>query len=470
MSGNEQISNLEKILKDSLQTISAKIDTTNEKIENVQKSIPGEIQRIDDTLNTHNVRLNTIENKLTDNSTEQQIQSLQFQLERIKQAHISNNIRFTGLPHEILASPINAFIKIAETLNVNLLPSDFMAHSDRNKSSLIVHFCNQMYKRQILDALRTRKVLLVEEVFPDTISNAKIYANDQLTPYFANLFQIAWNAKRNGQLYSASSAGGHIKVKKVENGPPITIENENQLRSIIDSTDDNAPTRAHDDGENASEAKSNNEKPATDTRNENEKQSHNNSNNNNKSNSFSNNNNRHRGNNNNNYNDKFAQYTSRLNHHGNQHNNNKRQQQQQHQHQQRRDSNRRTNQDQYRFNHSHNNQRANGYHSRDQEFLNEGRFLDNDQPPAAFGNHNNNNNYQNNDRQSNYNGGRYQRTNGQFNYRNGWKCSCDYSSNGFHSLIIIIQYFITQYFSHFYNLVIFFLLPFSTHLFLDIKK
>lgn len=91
-----------------------------------------------------------------------------------------------------------------------------------------------------MDAMRNRNELLVEEVL-QVQSNSKIFCNDQLTPHFAELFQIAWKAKKEKQLYSASSLGGRIKVRKTETSSFIIVKSESHLLDIIDNIDSSAP-------------------------------------------------------------------------------------------------------------------------------------------------------------------------------------------------------------------------------------
>lgn len=422
MAENEQLAQLQKAISQNLELISSKLDTTNEKIANVQQSIDGEIQRIDVTLNNHNERINTIETKLDDKNNENQIQMLQIEVEQLKQDRLKNNIRLTGLPAETLVNPVGAFMQIVDTLKLELLVSDITAYTDHNKSSLIVIFYNQMYKRLLMNTLRDRKVLLVEEVFPDIRSNAKIYANDQLTPYFAKLFQTAWNAKSNGRLFSASSTGGRIKVKKTANSPLTTIECEATLHDIINETEQNNPIDDTVADETKTVASTTTENSALSTRNEGIQQ--NNNIQSNKSNSYNGNNVNNSNNNNNNKRPatKFHKYINRLNHHDGQYNGNK--QQQQKQYQQRRGLNRHNEQDQLRFNNQYPphtnpqyNPRENYNQSNEQDMQRERRGRNYDRSSENYSNYNNNYDYPGNNYQRNFNGGNYQRSNSQLNSR-----------------------------------------------------
>lgn len=118
-----------------------------------------------------------------------------------------------------------------------MLPTDYSVYSDRNKSSIIVCFDSFALKRHTMDAMRKKQSLFAEEIYQSVTSNSRVYANDHLTPYFANIFQCAWRAKKDGLIASASSLGGKIRVRKSEYSPSHTINTESQLNDLIASTE-----------------------------------------------------------------------------------------------------------------------------------------------------------------------------------------------------------------------------------------
>lgn len=141
------------------------------------------------------VSIKAIENELQSIKETSQIDEIKLQIESLKQNRPRNNIRLTGLPPIAFDNPIDTVFSIDNILNSGLIPSDFTVYADRNKSSLIISFANYSHKRTFMSALQQRKSLLAEEVFSATESSSNTYFNDQLTPYFANLFQSAWRSK-----------------------------------------------------------------------------------------------------------------------------------------------------------------------------------------------------------------------------------------------------------------------------------
>lgn len=236
------------IIQQQIQSlIDVQFPNTNKKIDDINQALSDKITAISSDVAAHGERLGTLESyAAADNRT---IQSLSKEIERLKQERLRNNLRITGLPSDAIGNAIKIVMKIVGLLRIELLPCDFNAYSDRNKSSIIVTFNSYSLKRCFTDAIREKRVILVEEILPDLKSNAKIYCNDQLTPYFAELFQKAWKAKKANKLIAASSLGGRIKVRKYEFSEYIVIETEYQLNEVIDidsQTDSTAPNNTNE--------------------------------------------------------------------------------------------------------------------------------------------------------------------------------------------------------------------------------
>lgn len=176
--------------------IESKFDETNGKIESMKTALQTDINTIRTSLAQHNDRITSIEQKLSSIDDDTQIDEIRIQIELLKQDRLRNNIRLTGLPPVAFEDPTETVFAIDSILNLNLVPSDIIVYADRNKSSLIVSFASHTHKRMIMNALQQRKSLLAEEIFTSIDSKSNIFANDQLTPYFANIFQAAWKAKK----------------------------------------------------------------------------------------------------------------------------------------------------------------------------------------------------------------------------------------------------------------------------------
>lgn len=226
----DQLTALQNTLLTALKESSTKI---HEKIDQLQNTLKTEIDTVKAELTTHSSRLDKVESDLENANSSTQIAELTLQVELLKQDKLRNNIRITGLPQTAFDDPDEAILRIAAILNIDIIPSDFIVYGDRHKSSLIVSFHSYVQKRILMDAMKKKQSLFVEEIYESIQSNSRIYCNDQLSPYFASIFQLAWHAKKEGSIFSASSIGGRIRVKKHENSTPRTIQTETELTKYI---------------------------------------------------------------------------------------------------------------------------------------------------------------------------------------------------------------------------------------------
>lgn len=216
-------------------TIRTDIEKTNEKIDSLQSTINTDIGKIQNDLLDHKNRIEKVESEIKSNSCSDTIAQLSLEIEHLKQDRLRNNIRITGLPEHAFNDPDESILRIDQILSTGLIPSDWTVHADRNKSSLIISFTSHAVKRFFMDEIRKKQTLFAEELYDNIRSNSRVYFNDQLTPYFAKLFNKAWTAKKAGTLFAVSSLGGRIRVKKFENGPSTVIDTESQLQYIVDS-------------------------------------------------------------------------------------------------------------------------------------------------------------------------------------------------------------------------------------------
>lgn len=213
------------------------INKTNDNIESIKSAIKSEIDSVRAEVSANTQRLDKVESDLRTSHSSEKVAELSLQIELLKQDRLRNNLRITGLPQNALNDPDDTILRIAEALKIDVIPSDYSVYADRNKSSIIASFASHIIKRYFTDAMRKKQSLFVEEIYESTQSNARIYINDQLSPYFAKLFQLAWQAKKSGSLFSVTSFGGRIRVKKFENGILHTIETEDHLQDAIAITD-----------------------------------------------------------------------------------------------------------------------------------------------------------------------------------------------------------------------------------------
>lgn len=164
------------------------------------------------------------------------IEWLEAAVEGLKQDQLKNNLCISGVPADLIKdnNTADAVIAIAKTLGIEIARQHFSSYAVANDKLIIVRVYNIKHKQSMMNKIRVKKSLMVEEVFKKTKSNSQIYLNDHLTPYFSNLYLMARNAKKEGKLASATSYGGKIRARKSSDEPPIIITTHKQLQAMID--------------------------------------------------------------------------------------------------------------------------------------------------------------------------------------------------------------------------------------------
>lgn len=184
-------------------------------------------------------RVDHIDSCSTQNA--ERIDQLEASIEILKQDQLRNNICISGIPSDTIDNigTTDIVIAIAKTLGVEFARNNFTSYPVAGNKFIIVNMYNLRNKQSLLNKIRIKKSLMIEEVFKSTKSNSQVYLNDHLTPYFNRLFLIARKAKKDGLLASATSYGGKIRARKSIDEPPTVITTEKQLQALINTQDDN---------------------------------------------------------------------------------------------------------------------------------------------------------------------------------------------------------------------------------------
>lgn len=193
---NEDPNKEKESIEDTLTKIAALLSDTAKKddIDGLKSQILKFTTETNDEISKLKSSVNTVEAKA--NEQQDQISTLQTNVEILKQDQLKNNISIAGIPMDLV---------------------------DNSNSDDV-----------IINQLHMGKKLIVKEVFANAAANSnQIFINDHLTPYFNKLYLMARHAKKEGKLYTASSYNGRIKVRKHSDDLPILITNESQLHLLI---------------------------------------------------------------------------------------------------------------------------------------------------------------------------------------------------------------------------------------------
>lgn len=183
------------------------------------------------------------------------ISELEGTIQVLQQEKLRNNVCISGVPPDKDLNAMHAVHKIANTLNVDVSSDKFTAFPSANNKLIIVSFQHGTTKQQLINKIRVKKSLIVEEVFgPTAKSNSQIYINDHLTKYFSELFLMTRTAKKENKLATASSIGGKIRVRKSPDSYPVTITNKTQLIELIEMDASGDAQQFNNDGSSSSQS------------------------------------------------------------------------------------------------------------------------------------------------------------------------------------------------------------------------
>lgn len=204
-------------------------------IDDIKKSITAHNVAINNKIEDINKQVDEVSTTSQQNATN--IEQFQINIEILKQDHLKNNVCISGVPINLIKNDNSAeiVIEIAKKMGLEHTKTQFTSYTVANKKFIVVHYHNFEHKNNLITAIRTKRSLMVEEVFVQHKSNSQIYINDQLTPYFSKIYLMARTEKRDNKLAWVSSYGGKIKARKIISETPLLITSEKQLQALIDT-------------------------------------------------------------------------------------------------------------------------------------------------------------------------------------------------------------------------------------------
>lgn len=143
-----------------------------------------DISEISAQITAHNKETSAkieLANKRIDNvimaneSNTNRVELLEASIETLKQEQIRNNICISGVPSNTLAnsSTTEIVIAIAKSLGIEIAKHNFTSYAVANNKFIIVNMHNIRHKQLMLNKIRVKKSLMVEEVLAGT-SNSQI--------------------------------------------------------------------------------------------------------------------------------------------------------------------------------------------------------------------------------------------------------------------------------------------------------
>lgn len=153
--------------------------------------------------------------------------SAAYDRELTKQQALKNNISIFGCPKINGEVVVNTALAIFKAFGSEFSPTDFEAvyRTEGKKpsfSSIIVKFVKFENKLAVLNS-KEKKQLKICDVFDGNKSNAQIYLNNHVTPYFGRLLAAGRQAMKDKLIHSCWIGATGCLIKLQEDGKSIII-------------------------------------------------------------------------------------------------------------------------------------------------------------------------------------------------------------------------------------------------------
>ena len=157
-------------------------------------------------------------------------------LDDLEQYSRKNTVEIHGIPENVYTSTEDVVLKVAEALNVPVVAGDIeISHKLKRRNGMtpiIVKFASHKVKSKLYKARTNLKSVKISDLYPATRKQNRIFINENLTPFRADLVKQANEMKSDGLLSSVWTLDGKIYVKTSPEGNPVRIYSENDLDKL----------------------------------------------------------------------------------------------------------------------------------------------------------------------------------------------------------------------------------------------
>ena len=232
-------------LQGSIQELS---ETLTESINNLRVTIETRFNNIDGNLTQVNndllhIKEHLIQKLLDENaSLRSKVSKLEGDLQQNLQKQRENNIEISGIPTEVNDEELETTaISILTAIDCHVQPNDIQAchrlPSKRGEKKTIMKFVNRKNAEMALQNRKRLMELQTKDLGEKFNGEEKIFINENLTPYFANL---AWKCrllKRKGWLSGLKVFGGTIKISTGDSNEFYKIRSDEDLVDFFPDAD-----------------------------------------------------------------------------------------------------------------------------------------------------------------------------------------------------------------------------------------
>lgn len=207
------------------------------------------IQCISSTVDDACVRIKFLEEKLAALENNVKVPNASTDLisvELLKQFNLKNNVCISGLPSKHKENIKDVISAVGKALSVRFGPNDILSayrakSSQKSPGLIIIRFANFNKKIELLSSKRKKKTLKVNELGLDLEKpNGILYINNQLTPYFSEIFMKAKRATFHDKIKSCWMASNCVSII-TNDDTKMLIKSMGELEAVIGTENKASP-------------------------------------------------------------------------------------------------------------------------------------------------------------------------------------------------------------------------------------
>lgn len=204
----------------------------------LKKSVDIKISAMQTELKAHNDHFSDIDERIS--KLETKLVSADYDRELAKQQALKKNISIFGCPKYDDENVMLSAIKTLQAFGADINESDFSAvyrttGKKPNFSTIIVKFNSFEKKLAVLNSKPDKngqKKVMASDVFDAARSNAQIYVNNHVTPFFGRLLAAGRQAIKDGIVHSCWIGTTGCLIKLNEGGKPINVRSLDEFDSL----------------------------------------------------------------------------------------------------------------------------------------------------------------------------------------------------------------------------------------------
>ena len=228
-----------KALRKEVSDLKASLEFNDKELRDIKSSLATAAsayaslqKKLDATTNELNVTKNTLKDQ------RHETELLECSLDTLEQYTRKNSLEIHGIPENLYPSTQDVVIKVAEALNVTIVPSDIeICHKlkrSKGPQPILVKFLSHQTKSKLYRERTKLRNVKISDIYPSYSSSEdrRIFILENLTTYRGELVAEANRRRRDGTLLSIWTLDGKIYVKTSPEGTPKKIYYVEDLDNI----------------------------------------------------------------------------------------------------------------------------------------------------------------------------------------------------------------------------------------------